>query len=505
MDELRLLARALPDAPPPSAEVVEKARLRLAAAQRKPVRPGRANRRGLAWGWTLGAAATTIAVVMAVVTLVSNVTAVPAPVLAPAGGNGALLRLADQIAKLPDERGDYWRRPLLNNELIRVRAGGETFNVLSSSRIDLWQPRDPGDPVQAEQRQLFVRPATEADERAWRAAGSPVTVQRPVCTGVGDCAKVRLRSKPSQCVYTRAAEPGGVLGDARLGELTLADLAALPGDAEQLRRNCEPTGRPERTASPRSASKNSSPPPPTFWSSRSSPRSGQPPCVSSPDCRRPRCVARSPTLWDVRESRSPSKRERVSSSSVPMTRWHSGTPPSSTRGPAPSWRLTSRSRSRARRGSPRGRSWTIRHGHLRRAGPANAPSGHAAAGSATVRSRDEPPRARTLTTFLSVSACGRRDRVLLVSAGDMRPNNVADSRSSCVAGHTMDRTSTGRMGDSPQGIARGGVRSVRRTGEERHPGVVEPGRLHWWRIPASNTGGATYKAVLDAIADYEGR
>ncbi|MGW4800192.1 hypothetical protein ACWEPC_48020, partial [Nonomuraea sp. NPDC004297] len=173
---------------------------------------------------------------MVVVTLVSNMTTVPAPVLAPVDGNDALLRLADQIAKLPDERGDYWRRPLLNNGLIRVRAGGETFNVLASSRIDLWQPRDPGDPVQVEQWQQFVRPATEADERAWRAAGSPGTVQR-VCTPgtrAGDCAKVRLQSKPSQCVYTRAAEPGGVLGDRRLGELTLADLAALPADPEQL-------------------------------------------------------------------------------------------------------------------------------------------------------------------------------------------------------------------------------------------------------------------------------
>ncbi|MFD2351056.1 hypothetical protein ACFSTC_19575 [Nonomuraea ferruginea] len=161
----------------------------------------------------------------------------PPPVLVPAGANDALLRLADQVAKLPDEDGDYWRRPLLNNGLMRVRAGGETFNVLSSSRIDLWQPRDPGDPVQVEQRQQFVRPATEADERAWQAAGSPRTVQR-VCapgTRAGDCAKVRLRAKPSQCMYTRAAEPGGVLGDSRLAELTLADLAALPGDAEQLR------------------------------------------------------------------------------------------------------------------------------------------------------------------------------------------------------------------------------------------------------------------------------
>ncbi|GAA3835832.1 hypothetical protein GCM10022226_66850 [Sphaerisporangium flaviroseum] len=254
MDELSLLARALPDAPPPSAEVVEKARLRLAGAQRKPVRRGRANRRGLAWGWALGAAATTIAVVMAVVTLVSNVTAVPAPVLVPADGNDALLRLADQIAKLPDERGDYWRRSLLNNGLIRVRAGGETFNVLSSSRADLWQPRDPGDPVQVEQWEQLVRPATEADERAWRAAGLPGTVQR-VCmpgTRAGDCAKVRLlRSKPSQCVYTRAVEPGGVLGDSRLGELTLADLAALPGDAEQLREKLRTFWKTRRDSPPK--------------------------------------------------------------------------------------------------------------------------------------------------------------------------------------------------------------------------------------------------------------
>jgi hypothetical protein len=237
MDELRLLARSLPDAPPPSAEVVKQAHARLSAAQQEQVRPGRTHRRGLVRGWTLGAAAATVAIVMAVVTLVSNMTVVPTPMLVPAGGNDALLRLADQVAKLPDEGGAYWRRPLLNNGLTRVRAGGETFNVLVSSRIDLWQPRDPRDPVQVEQWQQFVRPATKADERTWRAAGSPATVQR-VCTpgtSAGDCTKIRLRSKPSQCVYTRAAKASGVLGDSRLGELTLADLAALPSDTGQLR------------------------------------------------------------------------------------------------------------------------------------------------------------------------------------------------------------------------------------------------------------------------------
>ncbi|MFC4116451.1 hypothetical protein [Nonomuraea zeae] len=87
-----------------------------------------------------------------------------------------------------------------------------------------------------EQRQQFVRPATEADERAWRAAGSPVKVQRVCAPGTrsGDCAKVQMRFKPSQCVYTRAVEQGRVPGS-RLSGLTLADLAALPGDTGQLR------------------------------------------------------------------------------------------------------------------------------------------------------------------------------------------------------------------------------------------------------------------------------
>lgn len=241
MDELNLLARSLPDAPPPRAEVVEKARARLAAARKEPVRPrqaGRAGWRGRTWGWTLGTAAATVAVVMAVVALVANLTTAPAPppVLAPDAGAGALLRLADRVAGLPDDSDAYWRRPLLNNGLIRVRAGDQTFNLLHSDRIDLWQPRDPGDPVQAVQRKMFTRPATPADERAWRKAGSPTTLQR-VCASVADdeCVMPRLRSKPSDCLYTRAADPGGVFGDRRLGDFTLAELAALPDDAARLR------------------------------------------------------------------------------------------------------------------------------------------------------------------------------------------------------------------------------------------------------------------------------
>ncbi|MGW7482182.1 hypothetical protein ACWGH8_26725 [Nonomuraea muscovyensis] len=201
------------------------------------LRRSKSGRRRLAWGWALGAAAATVAVVMAVVTVMVNVTAVPAPVIVPARGNDALLRLADRVARLPDGSGAYWRRSLLSNGLIRVRAGGKKFNVLHSTRTDLWQPRDPGDPTQVVSREQSIRPATPADERIWRAAGSPGTVHR-VCllgTPAQYCKQLRLHTTAPACEYVRGIVPGGRLGGGWLGGLTRTDLAAMPDDAVKLR------------------------------------------------------------------------------------------------------------------------------------------------------------------------------------------------------------------------------------------------------------------------------
>ncbi|MER6950934.1 CU044_5270 family protein [Nonomuraea sp. NPDC000554] len=232
MDEFDLLARSLPKTSPPSPEVVDRAHTRLLVIMHEPVR--RVRRRHVSWGWT---AVATVAVITAVIALVSVLTPAPAPVIVPARGNDALLGLADDVARLPDQTSAYWRRPLLNGALIRVKAEKETFNVLSVSRVDLWQPRDPRNPVQARSREEYVRPATPADERSWRAAGSPSVVQQVCSPGrpAKDCRKERVSSEPTECVYTRAVEPGGVFGDRRLGDLTLADLAALPADVDGLR------------------------------------------------------------------------------------------------------------------------------------------------------------------------------------------------------------------------------------------------------------------------------
>ncbi|QYC38968.1 hypothetical protein Nocox_06705 [Nonomuraea coxensis DSM 45129] len=83
MDEITLLARAIPDEPPPSAETVARARARLTArhAEGRPPRRrwGRGRGRRWGWGWTAGAAVATAAVVMTVVLSVSNLTGVPEP------------------------------------------------------------------------------------------------------------------------------------------------------------------------------------------------------------------------------------------------------------------------------------------------------------------------------------------------------------------------------------------------------------------------------------------
>ncbi|GAA0930936.1 hypothetical protein [Nonomuraea longicatena] len=248
MDEFDLLSDSLPDSRPPSPEVTGRARARLSDAMSEPVRPV-GSRRSL-WGWT---AAATVSVVAAVIALVTTLAPATAPVIAPpAHPNAALLRLADQVARLPEERGAYWRRPLLHTSLIRVEAAGRAFNVLSASSADLWQPRDTGDPVQVRLREEYVRPATAEDDRAWKAAGSPLTVQ-PLCssgTMTENCKPMRITSRPSACQYTRAAEPRSPFSDRRIGEITLAELAALPADADKLRAKLHDRWRATRDGRP---------------------------------------------------------------------------------------------------------------------------------------------------------------------------------------------------------------------------------------------------------------
>ncbi|MGW3345934.1 hypothetical protein ACWDA3_21695 [Nonomuraea rubra] len=185
--------------------------------------------------------AAAVAAILAVVALVTNViipsALVAPPVLAPSDGNEALRRLAAQVARLPDERGAYWRRSLVRDSLIRVQAGGRAFNAVVSSRTELWLPRDLKDPVQTQDGEPSLRPATAADERVWRAAGSPGKVQR-VCTPgtkAADCLKLPIRVESKDCQYTHEVAPDHGSGAQPLGPYTPAEIWALPADDKGVR------------------------------------------------------------------------------------------------------------------------------------------------------------------------------------------------------------------------------------------------------------------------------
>lgn len=223
MDELDLLARALPDARPPSPEVVARARARLTGP---PVRPVRRR----AWTWAAAAAVVVTAVIVTMVfSLVAYLT--PTPVAVAPRANQALFDLADRIERLPEESGVYWRQVSINGNY--QKADGLTY--LASTRLESWQSRDPADPMlMVFWSEPIARPATAADERAWRAAGSPRRIKL-LCEDGERCPSVSVTDKLGKCVYRQDAAAGGVLPDRTVGTWTMADLAAFPTDQDGLR------------------------------------------------------------------------------------------------------------------------------------------------------------------------------------------------------------------------------------------------------------------------------
>jgi hypothetical protein len=227
MDELELLARALPDAPPPSPEVVARARARL-ATDRPRIRRAAVRRRTQVWVWALGAAMATAAMVMAV-TVVANLVSVPAPILVQPR-NSELLDLADRVERLPGEKAAYWRQVIITGT--RVSAGG--YDLLSRDRLERTTPLDTAETFTMQTYAPSALPASAADERAWRAAGAPTRV-KPRCpqgNPADECRPIRVTDQFHGCEWRSL--PHAQVGDSSLAEFTLAELAAIPADRKGL-------------------------------------------------------------------------------------------------------------------------------------------------------------------------------------------------------------------------------------------------------------------------------
>ncbi|MEU4406086.1 CU044_5270 family protein [Streptosporangium sp. NPDC023963] len=227
-DAMDLLAMARPASLDRGSRVSADDMLLMATAEapgessRGPSRPGPTPSRPRLWA--LWAPLATAAIVVLVFALVTNLASAPA-VLDPPRTNQELFDLADRIEKLPAESGAYWREATIHGG----HVSSDGYGIMLVERIEIWQPRDPADPVLTKLWEPGARPATARDERAWRAAGAPARV-KAFCRNGGRCSRIPIVDEPKGCQYSLKVDSKDVHPEEKAGMLTMADLAALPTD-----------------------------------------------------------------------------------------------------------------------------------------------------------------------------------------------------------------------------------------------------------------------------------
>ncbi|WP_144120865.1 CU044_5270 family protein [Catellatospora sichuanensis] len=222
MDDLNLI-REVFNAPPPSARATGQARSRLNAALVAPQPARRPRRRLLAAAFAMaGIAAFALAV------------APPGPRPAPGpqppdlSARGILLAAAHQAATAEAGTGRYWRvRRLVHSGPLKVGQAPDYYYIVDRNAEEQWIARDPADPSWTGRRNLGSRPRSEADQQAWRKAGSPTRWDLP-----GDNGSVHRSTAPDKGALW-PLNPAHVLVD--LGGFDRAQVEALPTDAGLLR------------------------------------------------------------------------------------------------------------------------------------------------------------------------------------------------------------------------------------------------------------------------------
>ncbi|TDE42562.1 hypothetical protein E1295_27670 [Nonomuraea mesophila] len=163
MNEFQVIDSVMPDVPPPSADQMEAARMRVLAATRVPPAPRvRAGRRS--WtGMALVAAAVAL-IVGAVVALV------PRPAMEPVAVTPMqkLEAAAAELAATPEAKGRFWRR---DTEQIMRTKGGDDYKVEERAMDVL--AFGPDRQVYGWHEPISSKPYTAEGLKAWRQDGSP--------------------------------------------------------------------------------------------------------------------------------------------------------------------------------------------------------------------------------------------------------------------------------------------------------------------------------------------
>ncbi|MDG4810097.1 CU044_5270 family protein [Micromonospora sp. WMMD1120] len=139
-----------------------------------------------------------------------------------------LLAAANRAEQAPAETGRYWHVKTLDLTGPQ-RAGDAGYWLLRRSVTESWDASDPAEASWTGHRDLGVRPASQADERAWRAAGAPSE-----WTLDTDGPKpLVLSTRPDAGTLSRDRSAPRYLED--LGQLDLEQVRRLPDEPRALR------------------------------------------------------------------------------------------------------------------------------------------------------------------------------------------------------------------------------------------------------------------------------
>jgi hypothetical protein len=187
--------------------------------------------------WSLvgtGVAGAAAAAVLVVSTWTGTVPP-PPPVGAVPGATGearpvtareVLLAAATRAQSAPAAHGKYWHVRTLD---VYGPMKLDSYLVMRRSVEESWDARDPRGTSWSGHRDIGVRPRAAADEKAWRAAGSPT---RWTLDADSDNALV-LSTEPDKGYLLKDPDPPRYLED--LGMLTLAQVQRLPADPAALK------------------------------------------------------------------------------------------------------------------------------------------------------------------------------------------------------------------------------------------------------------------------------
>lgn len=140
-----------------------------------------------------------------------------------------LLAAATRAERVPAATGRYWHVKTLNLfGPVPVGTEPDRYSLLRRTVEESWDARAAKDPSWHGRREAGARPRAEADEKAWRAAGSPAK-----WTLDSDGSKVVLSTRPGAGELSEEDQPPRYLED--LGKLSLDQVRRLPADPRALR------------------------------------------------------------------------------------------------------------------------------------------------------------------------------------------------------------------------------------------------------------------------------